>query len=143
MDIMILICKIVYIKSKFLCTIQKFVINNITLLVLAITSCMYKDYYLYESTHRICFSYINFFLLFLSVILSVTFISSLLTYAFSLYIYFFYILFLYICNFAKRYVYFSLRTFVFYQGLYFNLDYTEIITFFFYKISYWTWRTRK
>lgn len=131
MDIMILICKIVYIKSKFLCTIQKFVINNITLLVLAITSCMYKDYYLY------------FFLLFLSVILSVTFISSLLTYAFSLYIYFFYILFLYICNFAKRYVYFSLRTFVFYQGLYFNLDYTEIITFFFYKISYWTWRTRK
>lgn len=121
---MILICKIVYIKSKFLCTIQKFVINNITLFVLAITSCMYKDYYLY------------FFLLFLSVILSVTFISSLLTYVFSLYIYFFYILFLYICNFAKRYVYFSLRTFVFYQGLYFNLDYTEIITFFFYKISY-------
>lgn len=72
----IIIRKIIkYTKIKTSLCNTHFVINNIISLVFAITSYMYKDHYLYNSTHRICFSYKYFFLLVPSVT-RVTFISS-------------------------------------------------------------------
>lgn len=67
MNIMILIRKIVYIKIKTSSCNTHFVITS---LVLAITSYMYKDHYLYKSTHRVCFSCISsffFYLLYMSL----------------------------------------------------------------------------